>query len=62
MTITASETSSRFAAQLAARSDPTLRIRSVEIADEFHATVPGVVLSRALRTFHSTTKDDGEVC
>ena len=51
----------RFAAQLAAASDPTLQITSVEIADEFHATVPGVELSRALRTFYSTTKDDGEV-
>ena len=51
----------RFAAQLAARSDPTLQISSVEIADEFHATVPSVVLNRALRSFHSATKDDGEI-
>ena len=35
----------RFVAQLAARSDPTLQIRSVEIVDEFHATVPSVVLN-----------------
>ena len=51
----------RFVAQLTARSDPTLQIRSVEVAEEFHATVPGVVLNRALRSFHSTTKSDGEV-
>ena len=51
----------RFVAQLTARSDPTLRIRSVEIADEFHATVPSVVLNRALRSFNSTTKGDGEI-
>ena len=51
----------RFVAQLVARSDPTLQISSVEIADEFHATVPGVVLSRALRRFYSTTKNDGEI-
>lgn len=49
----------RFIAQLVAREDPTLRIRSVEIADQFHATVPGIVLSRALRTFHSPTQTDG---
>ena len=51
----------RFVAQLAARDDPTLRISSVEIADEFHATVPGVVLSRALRSFSSTTENDREI-
>lgn len=49
----------RFIAQLVARSDPTLRISCVEIADEFHATVPGVVLGRALRSFYSTSKNDG---
>lgn len=43
----------RFAAQLARRSYPSLHLRTVEIADEYHATVPGVVLSRALRHFWS---------
>lgn len=51
----------RLIAQLAARDDPTLGITSVEIADEFHATVPGVVLSRALRSFHAAAPDDEEV-
>ncbi|MEP1123589.1 MAG: hypothetical protein ABJH68_06845 [Ilumatobacter sp.] len=51
----------RFAAQLAARSDPTLQISRVEIVDEFHATVPGVVLNRALRSFYSTTEEDREI-
>ncbi len=41
----------RFVAQLSSRNDPTLDIASVEIADEFHATAPGPVLSRALRYF-----------
>jgi predicted alpha/beta superfamily hydrolase len=48
----------RFTAQLAGRNYPSLDLRAVEIADEFHATVPGVVLSRALRHFwihHSAT-------
>jgi hypothetical protein len=40
----------RFVAQLAARNDATLHIDTVEIADEFHATVPGVVLSRGFRS------------
>ena len=51
----------RFVAQLAARNDPTLQIKSVEIADEFHSTVPSVVLNRALRSFHSDTKSEEEV-
>ena len=42
----------RFITRLAARNHPGLRISSVEVVDEFHATVPGVVLSRALRTFY----------
>lgn len=50
----------RFAAQLASRNDTTLQIASVEIADEFHATVPGVVLSRALRGFHPSPEGGGE--
>lgn len=42
----------RFIAQLASRNDPTLNVRAIEAADEFHATVPGIVLSRALRSFY----------
>jgi len=42
----------RFVARLASRNDATLQIASVEVVDEFHATVPGIVLSRALRQFH----------
>ena len=42
-----------FVDQLEERADPTLRIRSIEIADEFHATVPAIVLNRALRSFHA---------
>jgi predicted alpha/beta superfamily hydrolase len=41
----------RFTAQLASRSYPTLDLQTAEIADEFHATVPGAVLSKALRHF-----------
>lgn len=41
----------RFMSQLASRNYPTLDIESAEVADEFHATVPGIVLSRALRHF-----------
>jgi hypothetical protein len=41
----------RFTAQLASRSYPTLDLQTAEIADEFHATVPGTVLSKALRHF-----------
>ena len=41
----------RFTAQLASRKYPTLDLQTAEIADEFHATVPGIVLSRALRHF-----------
>lgn len=46
----------RFVRQLTSRDDPTLRVVSAEIPDEFHATVPGSVLSRALRVFHSTAE------
>jgi len=48
----------RFVAQLTARNDPTLKIGDVELADEFHATVPGIVLSRALGEFHRTVTPD----
>ena len=48
----------RFIAQLGSRQDRTLRIDDIEVADEFHATVPGIVLSRALRSFHSTPEAD----
>jgi predicted alpha/beta superfamily hydrolase len=48
----------RFVSQLASRNDATLQIGSIEIADEFHATVPGIVLSRALRGFHSPAEDE----
>lgn len=41
----------RFVSQLASRGYPSLELGSVEIPDEFHATVPGIVLSRALRHF-----------
>jgi hypothetical protein len=47
----------RFVDQLKERSDPTLRVNSVEIEDEFHATGPSIVLNRALRTFHTTAQD-----
>ncbi len=50
----------RFVRRLASRNDPTLTIASAEIADEFHATVPGTVLSRALRSFTSTAEQPGE--
>ena len=46
----------RFVGQLEERTDPTLRINSVEIEDEFHATVPAIVLNRALRSFHATAQ------
>ena len=42
----------RFIAQLASRNDVTLNVGSVEVIDEFHATVPGIVLNRALRHFY----------
>lgn len=48
----------RFIDQLRSRKDPTLRIDAFEVPDEFHATVPGVVLTRALRSFHSPTEGD----
>ncbi len=41
----------RFVSQLRA-ADPDLDLRHVEIADEFHATVPAAVLNRALRHFY----------
>jgi len=43
----------RFVDQLEERTDPTLRINSAEIDNEFHATVPAIVLNRALRSFHA---------
>ena len=46
----------RFIGQLEERTDPTLRINSAEFEDEFHATVPAIVLNRALRSFHATTQ------
>lgn len=39
----------RFVAQLSDRRYPSLEIVTAEIDDEYHATVPGIVLSRALR-------------
>lgn len=42
----------RFVAQIDERGYGGLSMRSVEIPDEFHATVPAVVLSRALRYLH----------
>ena len=50
----------RFVAQLASRNDATLQISSVEVADEFQATVPGIVLSRALRHFYPPAEVDDE--
>jgi pimeloyl-ACP methyl ester carboxylesterase len=41
----------RFTTQLDSRKYPMLGLQTAEIADEFHATVPGIVLSRALRHF-----------
>jgi len=41
----------RFVAQL--RSSNHTTIGSVEVADEFHATVPGTVLNRGLRHFYN---------
>jgi predicted alpha/beta superfamily hydrolase len=46
----------RFVDQLKERTDPTLRINNAEIEDEFHATVPAIVLNRALRSFHATAQ------
>ena len=42
----------RFVTRLAGRRHPGLQLRSIVIPDEFHATVPAVVLTRALRWFH----------
>lgn len=39
----------RFVERLDARRHHGLDVHSVELANEFHATVPGIVLSRALR-------------
>jgi predicted alpha/beta superfamily hydrolase len=50
----------RFIAQLRSRNDQTLRIAGIEVADEFHATVPGIVLSRALRHFRLSARPDRE--
>lgn len=50
----------RFVSQLASRDYPSLELGSVEIPDEFHATVPGIVLSRALRHF-STSQPLGDL-
>ncbi len=44
----------RFVAQVGSRHQPKLSVQSIEIADEFHATVPGIVLNRALRNFFSS--------
>lgn len=44
----------RFVSRLSSRNDPTLEITSTEIADEYHATVPGPVLTRALRHLATT--------
>lgn len=41
----------RFVDLLGARRDAGLDLAAIEVSDEFHATVPGVVLSRALRWF-----------
>ena len=46
----------RFVDQLKERTDPTLGINNAEIEDEFHATVPAIVLNRALRSFHATAQ------
>lgn len=43
----------RFTARLRSRTTTGLSITSIEIPDEFHATVPGIVLNRALRQFYS---------
>ena len=51
----------RFIAQLGSRQDHSLRIDGGEVADEFHATVPGIVLSRALRSFHSLHESDQQI-
>ena len=50
----------RFTGQLASRKYPTLDLQTVEIADEFHATVPGIVLNRALRYFWKPASADGQ--
>ena len=42
----------RFVDQLQSRNHPDLDMHSITLEDEFHATVPGVVLSRALRWFY----------
>lgn len=42
----------RFLAQLESRRDQSLQLAHLEVADEFHATVAGTILSRALRHFY----------
>lgn len=42
----------RFVDQLRSRNHPDLDVHSITLEDEFHATVPGIVLSRALRWFY----------
>jgi len=42
----------RFVAQLESQNEEGRKVTSIEIADEFHATVPAVVLNRALREFY----------
>lgn len=50
----------RFVSRLGSRGYPSLELELVEIPDEFHATVPGIVLSRALRHFsRSEPRRDG---
>lgn len=50
----------RFTTRLGSRNYPTLDLKTVEIADEFHATVPGVVLSKALRHFWNRHPPTGD--
>lgn len=47
----------RFVDQLGGRDDPSLQLHSIEIANEFHTTVPGIVLNRALRHFFGPQAD-----
>ncbi len=50
----------RFTSRLASRRYPMLDLHTAEIADEFHATVPGITLSRALRHFWSQQPTSGD--
>jgi predicted alpha/beta superfamily hydrolase len=45
----------RFVESLTARHHPGLDVHQMILPDEFHATVPGVVLSRGLRWLHRPT-------